>query len=144
MKNSASVSIGAWFLVALVVVLVAEVQDAAAVNCTPMELSPCIAAITGGGTPSQECCGKLKEQEPCFCDYLKDPTLKPYVDSPNSKKCSPSELSQACIGPLMIYRTTTIQPCFCGYLRNPSLTPFIHSPDFKMKVAACGVTMPHC
>ncbi|KAK4490553.1 hypothetical protein RD792_001235 [Penstemon davidsonii] len=83
MKKSASVSIGAWFLV---VVLVAEVQDAAAVNCTPTELSPCLAAITGGGTPSQQCCDKLKEQKPCFCNYLKNPSLKPYVDSPNSKK----------------------------------------------------------
>ncbi|KAK4490554.1 hypothetical protein RD792_001236 [Penstemon davidsonii] len=66
--------------------------------------------------------------------------------------CSPSELSWACIGPLMIERKPSPlccaklkeqQHCFCGYLRDPSVT-FIHSPDFKMDAAACGVTMPHC
>ncbi|KAL3844900.1 hypothetical protein ACJIZ3_002303 [Penstemon smallii] len=83
MRKSALANFGAWFVVALVV---AEVKDAAAANCTPTELSPCLAAIKGGGTPSQQCCGKLKEQQPCYCSYIKNPSLKPYLDSPNAKK----------------------------------------------------------
>ncbi|GFP85331.1 non-specific lipid-transfer protein 2 [Phtheirospermum japonicum] len=51
-----------------------------------MELSPCLEAITGSQQPSAQCCAKLKEQVPCFCGYLNNPTLRPYIDSPNAKK----------------------------------------------------------
>ncbi|KAL0461993.1 UNVERIFIED_CONTAM: Non-specific lipid-transfer protein 2 [Sesamum latifolium] len=77
-----------WWVVAIVVVLaVAEVHEAAAAApCNPVELSPCLGAISGSQPPSEECCSKLKEQEPCFCDYIKNPIFKPYIDSPNAKK----------------------------------------------------------
>ncbi|XP_011097163.1 non-specific lipid-transfer protein 2 [Sesamum indicum] len=76
-----------WWVVAIVVVLaVAEVHETGAAPCNPVELSPCLAAISGSQPPSAECCSKLKEQVPCFCDYVKNPVFKPYVDSPNAKK----------------------------------------------------------
>ncbi|KAG6407407.1 hypothetical protein SASPL_130398 [Salvia splendens] len=57
-----------------------------AVECNPMKLFPCLGAISSGRDPSAECCTKLKEQQPCFCEYIRNPQLKPYVDSPNAKK----------------------------------------------------------
>ncbi|OMO80297.1 hypothetical protein CCACVL1_13085 [Corchorus capsularis] len=69
-----------------VVVFLGETRTAEAVTCNPVALSPCVAAITSGSTPSSACCGKLKEQQPCFCNYLKNPSLRQYVNSPNAKK----------------------------------------------------------
>ncbi|KAI3462562.1 hypothetical protein Pfo_019225 [Paulownia fortunei] len=86
MKKGAAGSVAAWFLVAMVVVLVAEVHETEAVNCSPLELSPCLGAITGSQNPSPQCCSKLKEQVPCFCGYINNPTLRPYIESPNAKK----------------------------------------------------------
>lgn len=39
-----------------------------------------------GTNPSPNCCTKLKEQEPCLCEYAKNPLFKQYVEySPNAK-----------------------------------------------------------
>ncbi|CAJ2651469.1 unnamed protein product [Trifolium pratense] len=71
----------------LMVVLMVEVATIAeAVNCNPLELSPCLGAITSDSPPSAECCNKLKEQIPCLCEYIKNPMLSPYVNSPGSKR----------------------------------------------------------
>ncbi|KAL6507507.1 hypothetical protein OROGR_023702 [Orobanche gracilis] len=87
MKKGAGHShVSAWCMVAMVVVLAVEMHETVAVTCNPLELSPCLGSITGSQKPSPQCCTKLKEQVPCFCGYLNDPELKPYVDSPNSKK----------------------------------------------------------
>ncbi|KAL8549855.1 hypothetical protein ACS0TY_008626 [Phlomoides rotata] len=75
-----------WCVVVIVVVLVVAVHETAAVDCNPLQLSPCLEAISEGKDPSAECCSRLKEQQPCFCGYLKNPVLKPYFDSPNAKK----------------------------------------------------------
>ncbi|KAL8034446.1 hypothetical protein ABFX02_12G028900 [Erythranthe guttata] len=83
--KSGVASFVAWCAVVMVVLLVA-VETTAAANCNPLELSPCLGAIMGSGQPSAECCQKLKEQVPCFCTYLKDPTLRQFIDSPNAKK----------------------------------------------------------
>ncbi|XP_010528502.1 PREDICTED: non-specific lipid-transfer protein 2-like [Tarenaya hassleriana] len=56
------------------------------VTCVVTELRPCLPAITTGGAPSAECCGKLKEQQPCLCGYIKNPALSQYVSSPNARK----------------------------------------------------------
>ncbi|KAL3844897.1 hypothetical protein ACJIZ3_002300 [Penstemon smallii] len=72
--NKYSASIGIWCL------------DAGAVNCSPVELSSCLGAVTGGGQPSPQCCGKLREQQPCLCGYIRNPSLRPYVNSPNARK----------------------------------------------------------
>ncbi|CAL9224470.1 unnamed protein product [Arabidopsis halleri] len=56
------------------------------VTCTATELSTCAVPMTTGIPPSTECCTKLKEQQPCFCTYIKDPKYSQYVGSPNAKK----------------------------------------------------------
>ncbi|KAJ8753720.1 hypothetical protein K2173_026396 [Erythroxylum novogranatense] len=70
----------------LMLIMAAEVQVTLAVTCNPTELSPCVSAITSNSPPSQLCCDKIKEQKPCLCQYLNDPRLKKFVDSPNARK----------------------------------------------------------
>ncbi|PON49232.1 Bifunctional inhibitor/plant lipid transfer protein/seed storage helical domain containing protein [Trema orientale] len=67
-------------------VLLSEAPTAEAVTCSPLQLSSCLSAITGGTPPSSQCCAKLNEQKPCLCGYLKDPNFRQYVNSPNAKK----------------------------------------------------------
>ncbi|XVF20750.1 hypothetical protein REPUB_Repub12eG0030000 [Reevesia pubescens] len=74
-------------VVALVVALFSgETHTVEAVTCDPSQLSACSAAFTSSMPPSTTCCSKLKEQKPCFCGYLKNPTLKQYINNPNAKK----------------------------------------------------------
>ncbi|XP_010534224.1 PREDICTED: non-specific lipid-transfer protein 2-like [Tarenaya hassleriana] len=76
-------------VIALAAVLLLLRPAAEAVTCSPLELSPCAAAITSAKTPpSGQCCQKLREQKPCLCGYLKNPTLRSFVSSPNAKKVS--------------------------------------------------------
>ncbi|WMV18185.1 hypothetical protein MTR67_011570 [Solanum verrucosum] len=43
---------------------------------------PCNVMALGSCAPSTwTCCAKLKEQEPCLCEYSKNPIVKPYVNS---------------------------------------------------------------
>ena len=60
--------------------------EAAEADCKLEELIPCLPAISDGTPPSDPCCVKLKEQQPCLCEYLRDPDLSQYVSSPNAKK----------------------------------------------------------
>ncbi|WOH15516.1 hypothetical protein DCAR_0935057 [Daucus carota subsp. sativus] len=60
---------------------------AAAVTCNAVELSPCANAITSATTtPTPMCCSKLKEQTPCLCNYMKNPFLQKFINSPNARK----------------------------------------------------------
>ncbi|WZY83998.1 hypothetical protein YC2023_030382 [Brassica napus] len=68
--------------------LVVLVPAAEAVTCSPMQLSPCAAAITSSSPPSALCCAKLKEQKPCICGYMRNPSLRRYISSPNARKVS--------------------------------------------------------
>ncbi|KAI4350955.1 hypothetical protein L6164_005357 [Bauhinia variegata] len=73
-------------LCTLLMLLVAQVQVSMAVTCAPVQLSPCVSAMTSAAPPTKLCCSKIKEQRPCLCQYLKNPMLKKYVDSPNARK----------------------------------------------------------
>ncbi|KAM0049893.1 putative bifunctional inhibitor/plant lipid transfer protein/seed storage helical [Helianthus debilis subsp. tardiflorus] len=73
---------------AILVMILAGSQAAMAVTCQVTQLAPCAAAISSSSPPSQQCCTKLKEQRPCLCQYMKNPSLKAYVSSPNAKKVS--------------------------------------------------------
>ncbi|PON38950.1 Bifunctional inhibitor/plant lipid transfer protein/seed storage helical domain containing protein [Parasponia andersonii] len=73
-------------LCTLLVILLAKPQVSMAVTCSPAQLSVCVSAITGSTPPSQQCCSKIKEQKPCLCQYLRNPNLKKFVDSPNARK----------------------------------------------------------
>ncbi|CAK9167704.1 unnamed protein product [Ilex paraguariensis] len=71
---------------AILVLLLAETQVSMAVTCTPTELNPCRSAITSSSPPTKLCCSKLKEQQPCLCQYLKNPNLKKYIDPAKARK----------------------------------------------------------
>ncbi|XP_058186594.1 non-specific lipid-transfer protein 2-like [Rhododendron vialii] len=75
-------------LCALVVVLVVleEARVTEAVTCNPMELSSCQGSFTSSAPPAAGCCVKLREQQPCFCGYKKNPSLGQYVNSPNARR----------------------------------------------------------
>ncbi|KAK1324693.1 hypothetical protein QJS10_CPA01g01591 [Acorus calamus] len=75
-------------LLLLFIALALHVPTTVSVTCNPVELSPCMSAITGGTTPSSACCEKLREQQPCLCQYMKDPSYQKYISSPNARKVS--------------------------------------------------------
>nr|WOE53365.1 non-specific lipid-transfer protein type 2 [Citrullus colocynthis] len=62
------------------------VEISMAVKCSPLQLSSCVSAITSAVPPSKLCCSKIKEQKPCLCNYMQNPTLKKFVASPNARK----------------------------------------------------------
>ncbi|KAA0064174.1 non-specific lipid-transfer protein 2-like [Cucumis melo var. makuwa] len=72
-------------LVVAIVALLTGARVAEAVTCNTMQLSPCIGAITSTAPPSTTCCSKLREQQPCFCGYMKNPSLGGYVKSARAK-----------------------------------------------------------
>ncbi|GMH01088.1 hypothetical protein Nepgr_002927 [Nepenthes gracilis] len=79
-----------WAAVVVALALVAAAGGGqvamAAVRCSPAELSSCASAITTASPPSRLCCRKLREQKPCLCNYLKNPTLGKFVNTPNARK----------------------------------------------------------
>ncbi|OWM62618.1 hypothetical protein CDL15_Pgr019912 [Punica granatum] len=70
----------------IVVLFLVEARVTVAVTCKPTELSSCVSAITSATPPSSLCCNKIKEQKPCLCQYLRNPNLKKFVNSPNARK----------------------------------------------------------
>ncbi|PON36571.1 Bifunctional inhibitor/plant lipid transfer protein/seed storage helical domain containing protein [Trema orientale] len=75
-------------VVSAAMVILSEVPTAEAVNCSPFQLIWCLPAITRGTRPSDLCCTKLDEQEPCLCGYIKNPNLQQYVNSPHARDVS--------------------------------------------------------
>ncbi|KAI9128294.1 hypothetical protein K1719_001287 [Acacia pycnantha] len=84
---------GVMSLMVMVVLILAAVElphMTEAVTCSPLALSPCAGAISSSAPPSSLCCQRLKEQKPCLCGYLKNPSLRQYVNSPGAKKIASS------------------------------------------------------
>ncbi|XP_074271666.1 non-specific lipid-transfer protein 2 [Silene latifolia] len=79
-------------LYAMVVVLLwAEAtRFANAVTCSPVQLSPCANAITSSSPPTALCCTRIKQQKPCLCQYMKNPTLRRFINTPNARKVANS------------------------------------------------------
>ncbi|KAI5442246.1 hypothetical protein KIW84_011347 [Lathyrus oleraceus] len=77
------------FVVAVVVVLLGA-HMGEALTCSPVELSTCLGSITRSSPPSTVCCQKAREQRPCLCGYLKNPSLKRYVYTPGAKRVAKS------------------------------------------------------
>ncbi|XP_004137484.1 non-specific lipid-transfer protein 2 [Cucumis sativus] len=69
-----------------IIVMFMTVEITMAVTCSPVQLSSCVSAITSSVPPSKLCCSKIKEQKPCLCKYMQNPTLKKFVASPNARK----------------------------------------------------------
>ncbi|KAL9372408.1 hypothetical protein Peur_034652 [Populus x canadensis] len=70
----------------LVLLLAKEYAEVDAVTCSPAQLSSCVNAITSSTPPTNLCCSKIKEQKPCLCQYLKNPKLKKFINTPNARK----------------------------------------------------------
>ncbi|KAI3914590.1 hypothetical protein MKW92_031216 [Papaver armeniacum] len=71
----------------LSLLLSSQVLVSTAVTCSPVQLASCAGAMMSSSTPpSSSCCASLREQKPCLCGYLRDPSLREYVNSPNSRK----------------------------------------------------------
>ncbi|KAF5750167.1 non-specific lipid-transfer protein AKCS9-like [Tripterygium wilfordii] len=86
MKNNMSIkgaSVCA-LLVMLAVAMVAPTAEAAG-GCNPRELRPCTWAIMSLTAPSSKCCVKVREQRTCLCEYLRQPHLWPFFNSPNTR-----------------------------------------------------------
>lgn len=88
MKNFA-VTVVCIFVVATTVVLLNGACPAAAqTTCDPAQLgTSCGPAFFSSTTqPTTRCCNKLREQQPCYCAYLRNPQLKPLVDSAAARR----------------------------------------------------------
>ncbi|KAI9110613.1 hypothetical protein K1719_018479 [Acacia pycnantha] len=86
-------TMGVMSLMVMVVLILAVVElphMAEAAMCSPLSLTPCAAAISSPSPPSSLCCERLMDQKPCLCQYLKDPSLRQYVNSPGAKKIASS------------------------------------------------------
>ncbi|KGN53818.1 hypothetical protein Csa_014950 [Cucumis sativus] len=83
MKNLGFTSLP--LLVVAMAALLTGARVADAITCNTMGLSPCIGAMTSTAPPSTTCCSKLREQQPCFCQYMKNPSLGGYVKSARAK-----------------------------------------------------------
>ncbi|KAL5199773.1 hypothetical protein ABZP36_020976 [Zizania latifolia] len=65
--------------------LLAVVATAAAAACDPSALTPCMSAIMLGAAPTADCCARLRAQQPCLCQYARDPSYRGYVTSPSAQ-----------------------------------------------------------
>ncbi|KAL0723023.1 hypothetical protein Bca4012_037622 [Brassica carinata] len=66
---------------ALLLLTVEKIPVAEGVTCSVTELSPCLAAFMSSSPPSASCCAKLREQKPCLCGYMRNPSLRQYIMS---------------------------------------------------------------
>ncbi|CAK8568293.1 unnamed protein product [Lathyrus sativus] len=70
----------------ILVVVMVEMFSVAEGGCNAIQLSPCLPAIRSNSAPSTTCCSRLNDQKSCLCGYLKNPILKPYVNSSSSRR----------------------------------------------------------
>ncbi|KAL5228302.1 hypothetical protein ABZP36_016567 [Zizania latifolia] len=54
-------------------------------RCDPLALRPC-APVIWSEAPSIACCAELLKQKLCLCKYAKNPDLRKYINSQNSKR----------------------------------------------------------
>uniref|UniRef100_A0A0E0LFE9 Bifunctional inhibitor/plant lipid transfer protein/seed storage helical domain-containing protein n=1 Tax=Oryza punctata TaxID=4537 RepID=A0A0E0LFE9_ORYPU len=72
--------------VVLVLAAAAAAGGADAAGCNPSALSPCTSAIMLGAAPTPGCCVQLRAQQPCLCQYARDPSYRSYVTSPSAQR----------------------------------------------------------
>ncbi|PWA36240.1 lipid transfer protein [Artemisia annua] len=83
MRSATNITVCA---LAILVMVLATPKVAFSATCSVNSLKPCLPAFTSSSPPTASCCTTLKQQQPCFCGYIKNPSLKQYVNSPNAKK----------------------------------------------------------
>ncbi|CAH2067134.1 unnamed protein product [Thlaspi arvense] len=86
MKGSFTKPVLFAFAIFLLLIVAQENRVAAAEHCDAMQLMPCEDAIMKGSNPSDLCCTRVKQQQHCVCQYLKNPNFKSFIDSPKAKK----------------------------------------------------------
>nr|GMC80153.1 Retrovirus-related Pol polyprotein from transposon RE1 [Ipomoea batatas] len=70
----------------VLLLLLGEAQFSLA-TCDAKQLNPCLSALTFNLHPPPQCCERLNQQKPYFCQYVKNPNLKDYlVNSAAAKK----------------------------------------------------------
>ncbi|KAJ8641834.1 hypothetical protein MRB53_018528 [Persea americana] len=106
--------------------MISKVPASVVVTCKLTELASCATAILAAMPPTRLYCTKLKEQKPCLCKYLKDPTLQKYINTGTAKK-----VSRACNTPFPSVRG--IQFPFSN-ISSP--------PDCGIYNIACSNTIP--
>ncbi|KAL5726549.1 hypothetical protein ACHQM5_009587 [Ranunculus cassubicifolius] len=72
------------------ILLISLVNGSMAATCDATQLSPCLSAMMSATPPSRACCTKLKSQQPCLCQYMKNPSLKQYINENNAKRVASS------------------------------------------------------
>ncbi|KAK2419516.1 Bifunctional inhibitor/lipid-transfer protein/seed storage 2S albumin superfamily protein [Trifolium repens] len=77
-----------FYAAAVVAIVLLGDHMAEALTCSPVEFSPCLGPITSSSPPTRTCCQKVREQRPCLCGYMKNPSLKQYVNSPGARRVS--------------------------------------------------------
>ncbi|KAF9594070.1 hypothetical protein IFM89_027279 [Coptis chinensis] len=82
-KFKMKVSNLAVFFVLFSVLSVANVSMAQI--CNPLLLNPCLGPTKSDSYPSAICCTRLRSQRPCLCQYQRNPSLRNYVNSPNTR-----------------------------------------------------------
>ncbi|KAI3430020.1 AAI domain-containing protein [Psidium guajava] len=101
-RKGPSPFVASFLMTALVVS--SQLVPGAEAGCDATQLAPCLPSFMPPfPPPTDTCCGKLKEQQPCFCDYMKDPRFGKYVKSPRAKEvlrlCKIPTLNVNWIGP---------------------------------------------
>lgn len=69
-------------------VMLSHAPKAESLDCNPEELRVCTDAVLQSEPPSAECCSKLKEQEPCFCNYKENPKFASFIADHDITKLS--------------------------------------------------------
>ncbi|KAA0064163.1 non-specific lipid-transfer protein 2P-like [Cucumis melo var. makuwa] len=87
MKNFPITLVVCIFVVATTVALLNGPPPVAAQTvCDASQLSSCAPAFLFGGNPNQECCTKLRAEQPCYCEYFGDPNLQNFVNSDAARR----------------------------------------------------------
>ncbi|KAJ0526491.1 putative bifunctional inhibitor/plant lipid transfer protein/seed storage helical [Helianthus annuus] len=76
------------FTVAVIVMLLSaghQQVTGSQITCDPVQLSWCLQSIVSYLPPTEECCQKLKAQEPCLCQETSDPTFGGYLLLPGAQ-----------------------------------------------------------
>jgi hypothetical protein len=73
------------FVLALALCGLLPAGTAAAAACDASALSPCMGAIMLGGAVTPGCCARMRAQQPCLCQYARDPSYRGYVNSPRAQ-----------------------------------------------------------
>lgn len=68
-------------------VLSSQLAPRVEADCDAAQLMPCLPAFGSPPMdPSPECCARLKEQQPCFCGYMRDRRYSRFVKSPRARE----------------------------------------------------------